>query len=44
MPAERLSLRRIREVLRLTHELGLSHRVVAKACSLGLGTVTLYHG
>jgi len=42
MPAERLSMRRIREVLRLKHELGLSHRAVAKACSLGLGTVTLY--
>jgi hypothetical protein len=42
MPAERLSMRRIREVLRLKRELGLSHRAVAKACSLGLGTVTLY--
>jgi transposase len=35
-------MRKIREVLRLKHELGLSHRAVAKACSVGLGTVTLY--
>ena len=42
MPAKRLSMRKIREVLRLKHELGLSHRAVAKACSVGLGTVTLY--
>ncbi|MCZ6655188.1 MAG: IS21 family transposase [Planctomycetota bacterium] len=35
-------MRKIREVLRLKHELGLTHRAVAKACSVGLGTVTLY--
>jgi len=35
-------MRKIREVLRLKHRLGLTHRAVAKACSLGLGTVTLY--
>lgn len=42
MPAKRLSMRKIREVLRLKHQLGLSHRAVARACSVGLGTVTLY--
>ena len=42
MPAKRLSMRQIREVLRLKHKLGLTHRAVAKACSVGLGTVTLY--
>jgi transposase len=42
MPAKRLSMRQIREVLRLKHQLGLTHRAVAKACSVGLGTVTLY--
>ena len=42
MPAQRLSMRKIREVLRLKYELSLSHRAVAKACSVGLGTVTLY--
>jgi len=35
-------MRKIREVLRLKHELGLGHRAVAEACSVGLGTVTLY--
>lgn len=42
MPALRLSMRKIREVLRLKYKLGLTHRAVAKSCSLGLGTVTLY--
>ena len=42
MPAKRLSMRKIREILRLKYGLGLSHRAVAKACSVGLGTVTLY--
>ena len=35
-------MRQVREVLRLKHQLGLTHRAVAKACSVGLGTVTLY--
>jgi len=35
-------MRRIREVLRLKYELGLTHRALGKACSVGLGTVTLY--
>ena len=35
-------MRKIREVLRLKHERGLSHRAVAQACSIGVGTVTLY--
>ena len=42
MPAPRLSMRKIREVLRLKHERGFSHRAVAQACSIGVGTVTLY--
>lgn len=42
MPAKRLSMRNIREVLRLKHERGLSHRAVAQSCALGVGTVTLY--
>ncbi len=42
MPALRLSMRKIREVLRLKYKLRLTHRAVAKACSVGLGTVTLY--
>ena len=35
MPAPRLSMRKIREVLRLKHERGLSHRAVAQACAIG---------
>ena len=42
MPAPRLSMRKIREVLRLKHEQGLTHRAVAQACTVGVGTVTLY--
>ena len=42
MPAPRLPMRKIREVLRLKHEQGLTHRVVAQACAIGVGTVTLY--
>ena len=35
-------MRKIREVLRLKHDRGLSHRAVAHACAIGVGTVTLY--
>ncbi len=42
MPAPRLSMRKIREVLRLKHERGLSHRAVAQACTIGVGTVARY--
>ena len=42
MPARRLLLRKIPEVLRLKHEQGLSHRAIARACAVGVGTVTLY--
>ncbi len=42
MPVPRLSMRKIREVLRLKHDRGLSHRAVAHACAIGVGTVTLY--
>ena len=35
-------MRKIREVLRLKHERGLSHRAIAQACAIGLGTVTVY--
>ena len=42
MAAPRLPMRKIREVLRLKHERGLSHRAVAQACAIGVGTVTLY--
>ena len=35
-------MRRIREILRLKWEVGLSHRAIARSCSVGLGTVALY--
>jgi transposase len=42
MAMKRLSMRQIRQVLRLRHEHGLSTRAIARACSVGLGTVTEY--
>ena len=35
MPKMRVSMRKVREVLRLTHELGLSDRQVSKATGVG---------
>ena len=35
-------MRKIREVLRLRHEQGLSHQAVAQACAVGVGTVNHY--
>lgn len=42
MAAKRLPMRKLREILRLKHEAGLSHRAIARACSVGVGTVSLY--
>ena len=42
MPARRLLMRKIREILRLRHEQGLSHREIAQACFIGAGTVSRY--
>jgi transposase len=42
MPTERLSMRKIREVLRLKAEVGLSNRKVAVSCSIGSSTVSDY--
>ena len=42
MPARRLLMRKIREVLRLRHELGLPHQAVARASAVGVGTVNRY--
>jgi transposase len=33
-------MRRLREILRLKHEASLGHRAIARACAVGLGTVT----
>ena len=35
-------MRRLRELLRLKYEAGLSHRAIAQACAVGLGTVSAY--
>jgi transposase len=42
MPQERLSMRKIREVLRLRWEQGLSHRQIIASCGIGHGTVVEY--
>ena len=42
MPARRLLMRKIREILRLRHEQGLSHREIARVCAIGAGTVSRY--
>ena len=39
---ERLSMRQIREVLRLKYEGAQSHRAIARACGVGVGTVSEY--
>ena len=42
MPTERLSMRQIREVLRLHHSVGMSQRAVARSLGLAQGTVSKY--
>jgi transposase len=42
MGAERLPMRRVRDVLRLKYEAGLSHRKIARALGMGVGTVSEY--
>jgi transposase len=42
MPQERLSVRKIQEVLRLKWESGLSHRAIARSCSISPSTVSEY--
>ena len=44
MAGKRLSMRKIREILRLKWEAGLAHREIARACRVGLGTITDYLG
>jgi len=41
LPARRLSVRKIKEVLRL-HSLGLAQRQIARSCSIGQSTVSEY--
>ena len=42
MPTERLSMRRIREVLRLKHDSGLSERLIARTLQVSNGAVNSY--
>lgn len=42
MPTERLSMRHIREVLRLHYSVGMSQRAVARSLGLAQGTVSKY--
>ena len=42
MPTERLSMRQIREILRLHHSVGMSQRAVARSLNLAQGTVSKY--
>src|SRR5215208_579535 len=42
MPAERVSMRKIRDVLRLTHAMGMSRRLVGEATGIGKTTVGEY--
>ena len=43
MSAKRLSMRKIREILRLKQELGLSHRSIARSLHIAVGTVSEYN-
>lgn len=42
MPKKRLSMRKIREVLRLKYELGHSNREISRSCGIGSSTVSDY--
>ena len=42
MPGKRLSMRKIKEVLRLRFEVGLSGRQIARSCGMGRTTVREY--
>ena len=42
MGGKRLPMRKLREVLQLRHERGMSLRAIAQACGVGLGTVSEY--
>ena len=42
MGTRRLSMRQLREILRLKHEQKLSRRAIARACRVGVGTVSEY--
>jgi predicted AAA+ superfamily ATPase len=42
MPTERLTMRKIKEILRLRHGLGFSVRQIARSCSMSHGGLSNY--
>jgi len=42
MGAKRLPMRKLREILRLKYERSMRHRAIARACGVGVGTVSEY--
>ena len=42
MAATRLLMRKLRDILRLKYEAGLGHRAIARACSIGVNTVSVH--
>jgi len=42
MGTKRLPMRPFREIMRLKYEVGLGHRAIARACAVGVGTVSEY--
>ena len=42
MPTERLAMRKVKEVLRLRWECGLSYRQIARSCAVGRTTAADY--
>lgn len=42
MPAEKLSMKKIKELLRLHYENGLSYRELSRSLKMGLGSVGHY--
>ena len=42
MPARRLSMRKIREVMRLRFELKLGYQQIGRSCSMAVSTVHKY--
>ncbi|CAO0823367.1 hypothetical protein DFAR_3690007 [Desulfarculales bacterium] len=42
MPAERLSMRKTKKILRLKHEVGCGNRDIAKSCGISRATVSRY--
>ena len=42
MGAKRLTMRKLREILRLKYERRMGHRAIARSCGVGVGTVSEY--